>query len=307
MKTSDQINKQQAEQECENVCYMKFMGLVSRDTIKEVSANADIKNPYVRLVDHLGRFLDRNEICLCSSDNWDSVLGILRDVHLEKGFTLDDYRSKQLSNSGLKLYARSIDTARPSEREWIIHEVLNEDINGKLSPSFIESSLGVKIYLGHHIRIGKPRQKALVSEEDRAKLETEYPRNFPKRTEVKEHLTVPFTEMGLWQAYWLHHMGDFIGMRENKYMYELSVISGKNDIPAYGVNDRRALEQLPDDLSPTILLHNGAAKIEYYYWSNFSGLNHTKCELTYDNSTNHIININEEKEVLIKYVHCYML
>lgn len=214
-------------------------------------------------------------------DNLNVFLRKLPDLALDGNYVLDDYRSREHTNSVLRLYARPKKLPRPSDADFEHRCVMVKELR--------IADLPIPFYL--------------------ARLK---PRN-PFR-----HITLPYTPEAIWQAFLLSQTFRLTGMRwhggyEMRTFMLLDKDIEKIHLPISRISDwdkkdEYVLEEVKriwsPDLNVSVTLHDGFAFISHCWFDNWHGLIQMEWKVKYDIQKKQITEIKEvDKKVLLEY-HC---
>ena len=121
----------------------------------------------------------------------------------------------------------------------------------------------------------------------------------PKFEDPFEHITLPFTEEAVWQAYLLRQAGHKIGMWWHGCYDERIFINQKEDINGiknFSGGDKGGLEQFKieaktfwsETMRPMVILDGDKAYISHYWFDYWHGLRQVKCLVSYDSHSQKI-------------------
>lgn len=262
--------------------------LKRQDAIRKEYAEQKLHtNPYIRKLAEYCEYIKIHEKDFEECGCLNGVFKILEQLRWDDdSYVLDDYRSRKSTNNVMKLYARPKKVARPTELQWMAHEVDDFDyerVKGKL-----EKELNIELP-------NKGVREAL------SKYTHLFPSYFPKELPILEHFEVDYTSMGLWQAILLDCMKHIIGMRWHGCYSARDFVYSKdrfNEMESI----RDAVAQLPDDFLPKFELYDyGYAIVTFYWFDGFSGLYKVKVDIDYDFERHGISSINYTQTKLIQY------
>lgn len=136
---------------------------------------------------------------------------------------------------------------------------------------------------------------------------------FPAPLPIFDHITLPYTEMAMWQAIWLSLTYTIIGMIWHGRYSECKFICRKGQLTGYKKLMEHFKERccfaepdwnaVPDNLSPVITLNDdGFAEVKLYLWNDWIGLFLKTFNIHYDFNTKRIISIEKHRDKeLIRY------
>lgn len=211
-------------------------------------------------------------------DNLNVFLRKLPDLTLDESYVLDDYRSREETNSTLRLYARPKKLPRPSDRAFKYGCIMVKTLR--------IANLSIPFY--------KTRLKPL---------------------NPFSHITLPYTPEAIWQAFLLNQTFRLTGMRwhggyERRTFVLLDKDIEKIHLPIFDCDkkDEYVLEEIKriwsPDLNVSVTLCDGFASISHCWFDNWKGLVQMKWEIQYNIQEKQITEIKKvDEKVLVEY-HC---
>ena len=212
--------------------------------------------------------------------NLNSLLRGLPDLKLDENYVLDDYnphpKSPFFSTLGLnlQLYVRLKSVEKPRDIDFKRDRILKSYCRKlrdryKNEPEILEAKL-----------------KKLHSQmEPLPKL--------PECEDPFKHITLPFTEEAIWQAYLLKQVGHKIGMYWHGLYDERIFINRRKDIDSiknFSHENEDRLEQFKieakaswtETMRPMVILDGDKAYISHYWFGYWGGLRQVECLVSYD-------------------------
>jgi hypothetical protein len=229
--------------------------------------------------------LDVNRAFLIEGNCWEIVFALFDKLKIDKGYELDDYRSKASTNNILNLYARHKDTPRPTESQLEEWEYCN--------PS---GPLALAEILIHGDKQG-------VTE----------PKNMPPMILPHEVITLDFDDLSIWQAYLLRITDYLIGQRWHGNYHKMEMIfDPKKDIRIFMMREEeemkytQQLEALNPDYEPYIIINGNKAKVRHLALIGDTRITECTCTITYNPKTRKIEKFEFDDSELIKIPRVFM-
>lgn len=226
--------------------------------------------------------------------NLNSLLRGLPDLKLDENYVLDNYRPhpkspfSQSIGQYLCLYVRLKSVDKPRDMDfgvWTLESELKRQYENK--PKVLKAKL-----------------KELYSQM----------KPLPECEDPFKHITLPFTEEAIWQAYLLKQVGHQIGMWWHGLYNERIFINRKEDINGlrlYLAEDyKRRLEQFKikakaswsETMCPMVILDDDKAYISHYWFDYWNGLRQVKCLVSYDSHSQKITDfLIKESNAIVRY------
>jgi hypothetical protein len=202
-----------------------------------------------------------NHAFFVDGDCWELLFVILDKLKIDKGYELDDYRSKASTNNILNLYARHKDTPRPTERQLEEWEYCNPSGPIALAEMLIHGD------------------KQGVNE----------PKGMPPMILPHEVITLDFDALSIWQAYLLKTTNYFIGQRWHGNYHKMNIIfDPRNDIRIFMMKEEnrmkyaQQLEELFPDYEPHIIIDGNTAKVKHLALIGDTRITECTCTITYN-------------------------
>lgn len=226
--------------------------------------------------------------------NLNSLLRELPDLKLDENYVLDNYRPHPESpfsrsiGQYLCLYVRLKSVEKPRDMDfgvWRLESELRRQYENK--PKVLRAKL-----------------KELHSQM----------KPLPVCEDPFKHITLPFTEEAVWQAYLLKQVGHRIGMWWHGFYNERVFINRKEDINglrSYWAEDyERRLERFKikakaawtETMRPMVILDGDKAYISHYWFDHWHGLVQVKCLVSYDSHSQKITDfLIKESNAIVRY------
>lgn len=226
--------------------------------------------------------------------NLNSLLRELPDLKLDENYVLDNYNPhpqspfSRFTGQNLRLYVRLKSVEKPHDIDfgvWKLEFELKRQYENK--PKVLKAKLK-ELYL---------QMKPLPECEDPFK-----------------HITLPFTEEAIWQAYLLKQVGHQIGMWWHSLYNERIFINRKEDINGIRLNlpegDKSGLEQFKikakaswsETMRPMVIWDGDKAYISHYWFDYWNGLRQVKCLVSYDSHSQKITDfLIKESDAIVCY------
>ena len=227
------------------------------------------QNNLSRITDEYIKFVDFFNTD--AMDNLNVFLRKLPDLTLDENYVLDDYRSREHTNSVLRLYARSRKLPRPSDRAFKYGCVMVKTLR--------MANLSIPFY--------KTRLK---------------PRN-PFR-----HITLPYTPEAIWQAFLLSQTFRLTGMRwHGGYEGRTFVLLDKDianiHLGIFNLHEKseHIQEEIKSiwspDLNVSVTLRDGFASISHCWFDDWKGLVQMRWKVKYSFRKKQITKINSPLKI----------
>lgn len=237
--------------------------------------------------------LSVNHAFFVDGDCWDIILALFDKLKIDKGYVLDDYRSKASTDNILNLYARHENTPRPSERKFIEWEYYNERF----------SLLHASRKLGFEVNIFK---------EDNYYPGFDEPKDMPPMIPPHEVITLDFDALSIWEAYLLRLTNYFIGQRWHGNYHKMEMIfDPKKDIRIFMMQEEERmkyahqLEELHPDYEPYVTINGNTAKVKHLALIGDTRITECTCTITYNPKTRKIEKFEFDDSVLIEVPRCF--
>ena len=239
----------------------------------------EIQNSLSRITDEYTKFIDI--FVVKRMDSLNVFLRKFPDLTLDENYVLDDFRSREETNSELRLYVRPKKLSRPSDTNFECGCVMVKKLR-------IANLLSIPFY--------KTRLKPL---------------------NPFEYITLPFTAEAIWQAFLLSQTFRLTGMRWHGGYARRTFLLLEKDIaniqhPGYNLNEeivpvRNEISRIwSPDLNVSVTLHDDFASISHCWFDAWHGLIQMKWKVKYDVKKKQITEIEKiDEKVLVKY-HCGM-
>lgn len=120
-----------------------------------------------------------------------------------------------------------------------------------------------------------------------------------------QHITLPFTEEAIWQAFLLRQTYRLTGMRwHGSYAARTFVLLDKDIVKVADKVQEEVRRIWSPNLNVSVVLRDGGAVISHCWFDKWKGLVQMKWEIKYDVLKKQVTGIEvKEEEVLVKY-HC---
>lgn len=239
----------------------------------------EIQKNLSRITDEYIKFIDI--FVVKRMDNLNVFLRKLPDLTLDENYVLDDFRSREETNSELRLYVRPKKLPRPSDTDFECGCVMVKKLR-------IANLLSIPFYW---MRL--------------------------KPLNPFKYITLPFTAEAIWQAFLLSQTFRLTGMRWHGGYARRTFLLLEKDIaniqhPGYNLNEeivpvRNEISRIwSPDLNVSVMLHNGFASISHCWFDAWKGLVQMNWKVKYDVKKKQITEIEKiDEKVLVKY-HCGM-
>ena len=205
----------------------------------------------------------------CSDMN--PLLKKLPDLKLDENYVLDNYnphpRFRGSIGQNLDLYVRPKSVEKPRDIDF--------------GMSWYEAELKMRY-------TNEPKMLKAKLEELHSQMKP-----LPKHEDPFKHITLPFTEEAVWQAYLLRQARHRIGMYWHGLYEKRVFINGVEDIdglaPEFSISEERlerfkveAKAHWSETMRPMVILDGNKAYISHYWFSLWGGLSQVKCLVSYD-------------------------
>ena len=236
--------------------------------IKECETNSlgQTANSYIDFVESLEETLE-------DRDDLNILLTRLPDLALNPNYVLDDFRSRDETNSVLYLYARNKNLKRPKVFEY----------KSESSKNKCRVWMPLKVW---GITIGKIKKRIILDE-------------------LFQYITVPFTEEAIWQAYLLNNTYHLIGMRWHGAYDKRTFINSYvniDSINADSVKKEIIKKMWNPEMQPIVTLRKNQAYITHYWFDDWKGLVQVNCEVIYNPNKKQILAFQpKEQKILVEY------
>lgn len=204
----------------------------------------------------------------CSDMN--PLLKKLPDLKLDENYVLDNYNPHPGPHGpigqNLDLYVRSKSVEKPRD---------------------IDFGMSRTEYVYEKMLKNEPKMLKTRLEELHSQMKP-----LPEREDPFKHITLPFTEEAVWQAYLLRQARHRIGMYWHGLYAERFFINGMEDIDGLAPEFSRSenLERFKveakaswsETMRPMVILDGDKAYISHYWFSLWGGLSQVKCLVSYD-------------------------
>lgn len=239
----------------------------------------EIQKNLSRITDEYVKFI--NIFVVKRMDSLNVFLRKLPDLTLDENYVLDDFRSREETNSELRLYVRPKKSPRPSDRDFKYGCVMVKKLRiaNLLSIPFCQRRL--------------------------------------KPLNPFEYITLPFTAEAIWQAFLLSQTFRLTGMRwHGGYVRRTFLLLEKDianiqhpgdDTDEKIVSVRNEISRIwSPDLNVSVTLHDDFASISHCWFDAWKGLVQMNWKVKYDAKKKQITEIEKiDEKVLVKY-HCEM-
>ena len=229
------------------------------------------------------------------------LLRELPDLELDENYVLDNYNPRSESpffrtlGLNLRLYVRLKSVEKPRDIDFKCDRILKSycrELRNKYKnePEVLEAKL-----------------KKLHSQmEPLPKL--------PECEDPFKHITLPFTQEAIWQAYLLKQVGHKIGMYWHGFYNQRIFINREKDIDSINLNfshgDKVKLEQFKieakaswtEAMRPMVILDGDKAYISHYWFDYWNGLRQVECWVSYDSHSQKITDfLIKESDAIVCY------
>lgn len=251
------------------------LAIFNTDELDKVTPKEEIQNSLSRITDEYIKYIDFFDID--RMDNLNVFLRKLPDLTLDENYVLDDFRSREETNSELRLYVRPKKLGRPLDTDFELGCVLVKKLR-------IANLLSIPFY--------KMRLKPLSP---------------------FEYITLPFTAEAIWQAFLLSQTFRLTGMRWHGGYARRTFLLLEKDIvnihhPGYDTDERivslrNEIRRIwSPDLNVSVTLHDDFASISHCWFDAWHGLIQMKWKVKYDAKKRQVTEIKEvDKIVLVEY------
>ena len=243
-------------------------------------------------------FLNKNRERLLKEDNWDILFQVLSLLKLSDEYTLDDYRSKTSTNNILSLYARRVDTRRPSEETLKRHDEAN-CFTGVMRRMFNFDFI----------------DKVTVAEDDEdnwnndeTKKTIDEPLNLHEKILPEEVVTLEFVADAIWQAYLLKTTDYYIGQRWHGGYYKMTIPENLEELKNFKPwkeeeirEYEKFIEEIKFDFEPKITIKGNVATIEHLAVFFHNRISRCQATVVYDIKTRRIESFNFDSVDLFKF------
>lgn len=242
-----------------------------------------VTDSYIEFVENIADTLDQR-------DDLNIFFSKLPDLWLDENYELDDFRSRDLDNSVLWLYPRHKSLKGCTDSDF--HNYGNDfwqvpGISRKERKVLVPLKIG-SITLLKYRKVIKPNMQDVLF----------------------WYITVPLTEVGIWQAYLLKQTYHLIGMRwHGGYEKRIFINTYENikNVLVHGNGEKvrdRIRKQWNSDMLPSVVLDENYAYITHCWFDEWKGFVQMKWKVIYDIDMKQICEFHLESEKVLVGYNC---